>query len=59
MVAIFDETKFFLKIGIDTPRRHTLWVKNFVEITLSRSVSEINAFLYFQHLKKLRHLVNR
>ena len=25
----------------------TLWVKNFVVITLSRSVSEINAFLRF------------
>ena len=26
----------------------TLWVKNFVEIALSRSASEINAFLRFQ-----------
>ena len=26
----------------------TLWVKNFVEIALPRSVSEINAFLFFQ-----------
>ena len=26
---------------------HTLWVKNFVKITLSRTISEKNAFLYF------------
>ena len=26
----------------------TLWVKSFVEISLSRSVSEINASLHFQ-----------
>ena len=25
----------------------TLWVKNFVEIALSRSVSDINTFLHF------------
>ena len=28
--------------------KYTLWVKNFVEIALSCSVSEINAFLFFQ-----------
>ena len=28
---------------------NTLWVKNFVEIALSHSASEINAFLHFQH----------
>ena len=26
----------------------TLWVKNFVKVTLSHSISEINAFLLFQ-----------
>ena len=37
----------FLKIA----NRHsldTLWVENFVEITLSRTVKEIHAFLFFQ-----------
>ena len=27
----------------------TLWVKNFVAIALSRTVSKINAFLHFTH----------
>ena len=42
----FENSKWpsFLKIGFIISR-DTLWVKNFVEITLSRSVSEINAFL--------------
>ena len=31
----------------------TLWVKNFVEITLSRSVSEINMFLRFTQKFKM------
>ena len=26
---------------------HTLWVKNFFEIALSRTVPDINAFLHF------------
>ena len=47
MAAIFGEGKFFLKIA----NRHsldTLWVENFVEIALSRTVKEIHAFLFFQ-----------
>ena len=32
---------------------YTLWVKNFVEITLSHSVSEINAFLRFTQKFKM------
>ena len=31
----------------------TLWVKNFVEIALSRSVSEINMFLHFTQKFKM------
>ena len=31
----------------------TLWVKNFVEITLSRSISEINVFLRFTQKFKM------
>ena len=40
MAAIFGETKIFLKLG-KVLRRDTLWVKNFVEIALSSTVSEI------------------
>ena len=36
------ENDFWEKSPVDSA--DTLWVKNFVEITLSRSVSEINAF---------------
>ena len=31
----------------------TLWIKNFVEIVLSRSVSEINTFLHFTQKFKM------
>ena len=31
----------------------TLWVKNFIEIAVSRSVSEINAFLHFTQKFKM------
>ena len=41
------ENDFCKKSSVDSA--NTLWVKNFVEIALSRSVSEINAFLCFQH----------
>ena len=40
------ENNFWEKSPIDST--NTLWVKNFVEIALSHSVSEINAFLHFQ-----------
>ena len=37
---------------------NTLWVENFDKIALSRTVSEIKAFLFFQHQEKSWHLVN-
>ena len=40
------ENDFCKKLPVDSA--NTLWVKNFVEVALSRSVSEINAFLCFQ-----------
>ena len=40
MAAIFGETKFFSKLAW-LLCRDTLWVKNFVEITLSSTVFEI------------------
>ena len=46
MAAIFGEGKFFWKF----PRLHsldTLWVENFDEIALSRTVKEIEAILCF------------
>ena len=46
MAAIFGEGKIFLKL----PRvqcSDTLWVENFDEITLSRTVKEIEANLCF------------
>ena len=46
MAAIFGEGKFFWKLK----RVHsldTLWVENFDEITLSRTVKEIKAILCF------------
>ena len=41
----WQENNFCKKSPVDSP--DTLRVKNFVEIALSRSVSEINAFLHF------------
>ena len=41
----FWQVKYSLKIGIFFP--DTLWVKNFAEITLPRTVFEIKAFLCF------------
>ena len=41
------EKDFWEKSPVDTAGN--LGVKNFVEIALARSVSEINAFLHFQH----------
>ena len=61
------KTFFCKKSSVDSA--DTLWVKNFVEIALSRSISEINAFLqihlkifdiyfchYFPTNKKIAHL---
>ena len=39
----WQENDFCETSPVDSP--DTLWVKNFVKITLSRSVSEINTFL--------------
>ena len=44
------EKTFFCKI-MPLDSADTLWVKNFVEIALSRSVSEINTFLHFTQKK--------
>ena len=45
------ENNFGEKLPVDSA--DTLWVKNFVEITLSCSVSEINAFLHFMQKFKM------
>ena len=45
------EIDFWEKSSVHSP--YTLWVKNFVEITLSRSVSEIKAFLHFTQKFKI------
>ena len=37
--------RFLRKSPVDCA--DTLWVKNFIEIALSRTVSEINAFFHF------------
>ena len=46
MAAILGEGKLFLKLPI-VDSFDTLWVKNFDEITLSRTVKEIQAILCF------------
>ena len=43
---------FFCKI-LSVDSADTLWVKNFVEIALSRSISEINSFLRFMQKFKM------
>ena len=40
------ENDFWEKSPVDSA--DTLWVKNFIEIALSRSVSEINVFLHLR-----------
>ena len=54
MAAIFEKRKIFFKL----PRVHcldTLWVENFDEIALSRTVKEIEAKFFFSHfLTKIR-----
>ena len=53
MAPNFHGTKNFRKLG-QLLSRGGLQVKNFVEITLSSTVFEIRAFLYFAFLKKIR-----
>ena len=42
---------FFKKLPVDSA--YTLWVKNFVEIALSRTISDINALLHFTQKFKI------
>ena len=51
MAAIFGERKFFLKIPI-AHFLDTLWVENFDEVALSRTVKEIEANLCFSIFSK-------
>ena len=67
MAAIFGEGKFFCKLTIEHSLNtwqveksrvrvcslDTLWVENFDEIALSRTVSEIDAILFFSALRKI------
>ena len=58
MAAMFGEGKIFWKL----PRVHfldTLWVENFVEIALSRTVKEIEANLCFAIFGKNSKIQNR
>ena len=52
MAAESGGKTFFCEI-MPVDSADTLWVKNFVEIALSRSVSEINMFLHFTQKFKL------
>ena len=57
MAAIFGEGKIFFK----SPRVHfrgTLWIENFDEIALSRTVKEIEANLYFAIFSKNSKIQN-
>ena len=57
MAAIFGETKIFSKLG-KLLCRDTLRVKNFVEIALSSTVFEIQAFLCFAIFAKISKIQN-
>ena len=50
-MAIFGRTKKFSKLG-QLLRRGILWIKNFIEIALSCTVFEIQAFLCFAFFEK-------
>ena len=52
MTPIFGKGKFYLENWISYSAAVTLWIKNFVEIALSSTVFEIQAFLCFAFLKK-------
>ena len=57
MAAIFGEGKIFGKLQILTKSLYSLdplWVENFAEIALSRTVKEIEANLCFAILAKIR-----
>ena len=57
MAAIFGEGKFFWKFE-RVPSLHTLWVENFDEIALSRTVKEIEAILCFDIFAKNSKIQN-
>ena len=57
MAAIFGEGKFFLKIAKST-FVGTLWVENFDEIALSRTIKEIEANLCFAIFGKNSKILN-
>ena len=57
MAAIFGKKKNFWKLGRGL-RRGTLWVKNFDEIALSRTVKEIQAILSFKIFVKNSKIQN-
>ena len=57
MAAIFGKTIFFFKLGL-VPCRDTLLVTNFVEIALSSTVFEIEAFLCFAIFTKNSKIQN-
>ena len=45
----WQENDFWQKVADDS--LYTLWVKNFVEITLPCTISEINTFLHFKNTR--------
>ena len=57
MAAILGETKIFFKLKWPLCR-DTPWVKNYVEITLSSTVFEIQAFLCFSIFVKNSKIQN-
>ena len=57
MAAIFGEGKFFFKLP-RVPCSDTLWVENFDEIALSRTVKEIEANLCFAIFGKYSKIQN-
>ena len=58
MAAIFGGEENFLKIAKSTFLRDTLWVENFDEIALSRTVKEIEANLCFSIFGKNSKIQN-
>ena len=57
MAAIFEEEKIFSKLA-RVHFLHTLWVENFDEIALSRTVKEIQAILCFSIFGKKSKIQN-
>ena len=61
MAAIFGEGKIFYPVGRKLPRvqrSNTLWVENFDEIALSRTVKEIETNLCFATFGKNSKIQN-